>query len=69
MLLKRQIESGVAIDGPSGRVVSHPQSHYCTMDMHLVEVNERQFHLLERREQVPPVFEGDTTCDAISQAL
>jgi len=69
MLLKRQIESGLTIDGPSGRVVSHSQSPYCTMDMHLVEVNDQQFHLLERREQVPPVFEGDTTCDVISQAL
>ncbi len=37
--IKRQdvieaFESGVAIDGPSGRVASDPKTHYCIMDMY-----------------------------------
>lgn len=62
-------ESGISIDVPSGKLASHPQSHYCTMDMYLAEIRDRKFNVLDKREQVPPVAAGDDSCNAMGMAL
>src|SRR5690606_3639838 len=61
-------ESGIAIEGPSGKVASHPQAHYCTMDMYLAEVQESRFQVLESWKQVPPVGEDDS-CNVLNMSL
>jgi len=62
-------EAGIEIDGPSGKVASHPKTHYCTMDMYLAEVRDSRFQVLESWQQVPPVGEGDDSCNVLSMSL
>lgn len=62
-------ESGVSIDVPSGKISSHPLTHYCTMDMCLAEIRNTKFAVLETWKQVPPVTVGDTSCDVLKMPL
>jgi len=62
-------EAGIEIEGPSGKIASHPQTHYCTMDMYLAEVRDSRFQVLESWQQVPPVGEGDDSCNVLSMSL
>lgn len=62
-------ESGIAIDGPSGRLASHPATHYCTMDMYLAEIQNSRFKVQESWKQVPPVSAGDNSCDVLKMSL
>ena len=63
------LESGISIDTPSGKVTSHPKTHYCTMDMYLAELQDGRFQVLEKRDQVPPINPDDESCNAVAMAL
>ncbi|SPU48890.1 urea ABC transporter, substrate-binding protein [Bordetella trematum] len=58
------LESGVAIDAPSGRVTLDPATHHCTLDVHIAEVRDRKLNLVESFPQQRP---SDTAavCDLI----
>ncbi|WP_313690629.1 urea ABC transporter substrate-binding protein [Achromobacter mucicolens] len=58
------LESGIAIDAPSGRVSLDPATHHCTLDVHIAEVRDRKLNLVESFPQQQP---GDTAaiCDLI----
>lgn len=62
-------ESGIQIEGPSGVVASHPQTHYCVLDMYLAEVRSGRFEVLESWKQVPPVDADDKSCNVLDDPL
>lgn len=62
--LLKALESGVAIDGPTGRVAMDPKTHHAALDIHLMEVKGQKLTILETARQRPP---SDTaqSCDLI----
>jgi branched-chain amino acid transport system substrate-binding protein len=60
----KALESGVAIDGPTGRVAMDPKTHHASLDIHLMEVKGQKLTILETSKQRPP---SDTaqSCDLI----
>lgn len=62
-------ESGVSVEGPGGKLSSHPQTHYCVMDMYLAEIQSSKFKVLESWKQVAPVDANDQTCNVLKMSL
>jgi branched-chain amino acid transport system substrate-binding protein len=62
--LLKALESGVAIDGPTGRVSMDAKTHHASLDIHLMEVKGQKLTILETSKQRPP---SDTaqSCDLI----
>jgi urea transport system substrate-binding protein len=60
----KALESGVSIDGPTGRVAMDPKTHHASLDIHLMEVKGQKLTILETSKQRPP---SDTaqSCDLI----
>lgn len=58
----KALESGVAIDGPTGRVAMDPKTHHASLDIHLMEVKGQKLTILDTIRQRPP---SDTaqSCD------
>ncbi|XAH25896.1 ABC transporter substrate-binding protein [Xylophilus sp. GW821-FHT01B05] len=48
------LESGIAIDAPSGKVSVDPVTHHCTLDVHIAEVRDRKLNLVESFAQQAP---------------
>jgi urea transport system substrate-binding protein len=48
------LESGISIDGPSGKVSIDPPSHHCVLNVSLAEVQDKKFKILQTFDQVPP---------------
>ena len=62
--LLKSLESGVGIDGPTGRVAMDAKTHHASLDIHLMEVKGQKLTILETSKQRPP---SDTaqSCDLI----
>ena len=62
--LMKALESGISIEGPTGRVAMDPKTHHASLDIHLMEVKGQKLTILETSRQRPP---SDTaqSCDLI----
>ncbi|MBD0272278.1 MAG: transporter substrate-binding protein, partial [Acetobacteraceae bacterium] len=56
------LESGVSYDGPAGRTVLDPKTHHATLDVHLAQVANRGFRVLQTFPQQPP-SDTASVCD------
>ena len=61
----KAIESGVAVNGPGGMIVSDPRTHHFVFDMHLAEMKNRRFEILQSFERVQPTNPSGV-CDLIA---
>jgi branched-chain amino acid transport system substrate-binding protein len=62
--LLKALESGISIEGPTGRVAMDHKTHHASLDIHLMEVKGQKLTILETSKQRPP---SDTaqSCDLI----
>ena len=58
------LESGLSIDGPSGKVTMDPPTHHCTLDVHVAEVRDKKLKVLEAFPGQKPV-DTAAVCDLI----
>lgn len=58
------LESGIAIDGPSGRVAIDGRTHHAILNMYLAEVKDGAFAVQQKWEAVEPM-PGDDRCNLI----
>ncbi len=56
------LESGIGIDGPSGRVTIDPQTHHAILDVHVLEVRNQKLEILRSFDQRQPI-DTQTVCD------
>ena len=49
------LESGISIDGPSGKVSIDPETHHCVLNVSIAEVRNKQLNIVETFQQQPPV--------------
>ncbi|MDP9968949.1 branched-chain amino acid transport system substrate-binding protein [Variovorax paradoxus] len=49
------LESGISIDGPSGRVSIDPETHHCVLNVSIAEVRNKQLNIIETFPQQAPV--------------
>ncbi len=49
------LESGVSVDGPSGKVSLDPETHHCVLNVSIAEVRNKQLNIVETFQQQPPV--------------
>ncbi len=49
------LESGISIDGPSGKVSIDPDTHHCVLNVSIAEVRNKQLNIVETFQQQPPV--------------
>jgi urea transport system substrate-binding protein len=48
------LESGIAINAPSGKVSIDPATHHCILNVSIAEVKDKKFNILETFAQQPP---------------
>ncbi len=48
------LETGIAIDTPSGKVAMDAQTHHCVLNMYICEVKGRKFEILKTLPQIKP---------------
>jgi len=48
------LESGISFEGPSGTVTIDPSTHHCIRDVHIAELHDRKWKVLETIRQVVP---------------
>jgi urea transport system substrate-binding protein len=48
------LESGIGIEGPSGKASIDPDTHHCVLNVNLCEVQGKKFKILETFNQQPP---------------
>jgi urea transport system substrate-binding protein len=60
----KALESGIGIDGPGGKMTVEPKTHHCVFDMHIAQMKNRKFELLQSFKQVPPT-NPDGVCDLV----
>ena len=56
------LESGISIEGPSGKVSIDPATHHCVLNVSLAEVKGKKFNILETFNQAPP-SDTSAVCD------
>jgi branched-chain amino acid transport system substrate-binding protein len=56
------LETGIEYDGPAGKTVVDPKTHHVTLDVHLAEVANRGFKVLQSFPQQPPL-DTASVCD------
>ena len=56
------IESGLSIDGPSGKVSIDPKTHHAILDVHLMEFESQKLKVVESFSQRQPV-DTQAVCD------
>ena len=56
------LESGITHDGPAGRTVLDPKTHHATLDVHVAQVANRGFKVLQSFPQQPP-SDTASVCD------
>lgn len=49
------LESGISIEGPSGKVSLDPETHHCVLNVSIAEVRNKQLNIVETFQQQPPV--------------
>jgi branched-chain amino acid transport system substrate-binding protein len=60
----KALESGISIDGPGGKMTVDPKTHHCIFDMHIAQIKNRKFGILQSFRQVPPTNPGGV-CDLV----
>lgn len=60
----KALESGVSIDGPTGKVTMDAKTHHASLDIHLMEVKGQKLAILETARQRPPADTAQS-CDLI----
>jgi len=58
------LETGISLAGPGGTMTIEPKTHHCIFDMHLAEMKNRKFQILQSFKQVQPT-NPDGVCDLI----
>lgn len=48
------LESGISIDGPSGKVSIDPPTHHCVLNVSIAEVRNKQLNIVETFQQQKP---------------
>jgi branched-chain amino acid transport system substrate-binding protein len=48
------LETGISIEAPSGKVTIDPPTHHCILDVHIAEVKDKKFDLLQDFPQQKP---------------
>jgi urea transport system substrate-binding protein len=48
------LESGINVEGPSGKVTIDPDTHHCVLNVSLAEVQDKKFKILQTFDQAPP---------------
>jgi branched-chain amino acid transport system substrate-binding protein len=56
------LESGIALDTPAGKTALDPKTHHTTVDVHLAEVQNHGFKVIESFPQQPPL-DTASVCD------
>jgi branched-chain amino acid transport system substrate-binding protein len=56
------LETGISFDAPSGKVTIDPPTHHCILDVHIAEVKDKKFDLLEDFPQQKPL-DTAAVCD------
>jgi ABC-type branched-subunit amino acid transport system substrate-binding protein len=56
------LESGLGMDGPSGRVTIDPQSHHTIRDIYLAELRDGKWKIMQTFSQQKPSW-TDSVCD------
>src|ERR1700712_4452262 len=49
------LETGISIAAPSGKVTVDPPTHHCVLDVHIAEVRDKKYKVLEDFPQQKPV--------------
>ena len=49
------LESGISIEGPSGKVSIDPETHHCVLNVRIAEVRNKQLNVVETFQQQQPV--------------
>jgi urea transport system substrate-binding protein len=62
MKVTAALESGISIDGPSGKVTIDPATHHCVLNVSLAEVQDKKFKILQTFEQALP-SDTSAVCD------
>jgi branched-chain amino acid transport system substrate-binding protein len=60
----KALEAGISLDGPGGMMITDPKTHHFVFDMHLAEVKDRKFQILQSFDKVQPT-NPDGVCDLI----
>ena len=58
------LESGLSFDFPGGKVTIDPKTHHVTRDVHLADLQDRKFVILESYPQQPPA-DTQAVCDLV----
>lgn len=58
------LESGIAIDGPSGKVTLDPATHHCVLNVSIAEVRNKQLNIVETFQQQKPT-DTSAVCNLI----
>jgi urea transport system substrate-binding protein len=58
------LESGPSFDFPGGKVTIDPKTHHVTRDVHLADLQDRKFIILETYPQQPPA-DTQAVCDLV----
>lgn len=56
------LETGLSIDGPSGKITIDPKTHHATLDVHIMEFENQSMKVLETLPQRPPI-DTQAVCD------
>ncbi|WP_150526677.1 ABC transporter substrate-binding protein [Roseibium sediminis] len=56
------MESGIAIDGPSGRIAVDPKTHHAVLDVHIMEFENQKMKVIETLTQRQPI-DTQSVCD------
>ena len=56
------MESGLSIDGPSGKITVDPKTHHAVLDVHIMEIENQGMRVIETLPQRQPV-DTQAVCD------
>ena len=65
MAVIETLESGISYQGPAGTTVVDPKTHHATLDVHIAQVKNQGFEVLESYPQQPPA-DTQAVCDLIA---
>ncbi len=60
----KALEAGISIEGPGGKMTTDAKTHHFVFDMHLAEMKNRKFQILQTFGQVQPT-NPEGVCDLI----
>jgi len=53
--ITKTLENGLAINGPAGVVKMDPLTHHCSLDIHIMELNNQKLDVVQKFEQREPL--------------